>query len=111
MISWLYLLGAGLFEIVWALALKESHGFSKLWPSVVTVVGMVFSVWLLALALKQLPIGTAYAVWVGIGAARTVVYVMATGAESASIAKIVLIAILIGCVVGLKLVSDGEHAA
>ena len=103
MISWLYLLGAGLFEIVWALALKESHGFSKLWPSVVTVVGMVFSVWLLALALKQLPIGTAYAIWTGIGAAGTVAAGMCFFGEPVLVLRIVSLLAVIGGIIGLKL--------
>ena len=103
MISWLYLLGAGLFEIVWALALKESHGFSKLWPSVVTVVGMVFSVWLLALALKQQPIGTAYAIWTGIGAAGTVAAGMCFFGEPVSVLRIVSLLAVIGGIIGLTL--------
>lgn len=109
--AWIILVLSGMMEAVWATALSKSDGFTHPVPTIVFLLAMIVSMAGLAYATKTLPIGTAYAVWVGIGAACTVVYAMATGAESASIAKIVLIAILIGCVVGLKLVSDGEHAA
>lgn len=109
--AWIILVLSGTMEAVWATALSKSDGFTHPVPTIVFLLAMIASMAGLAYATKTLPIGTAYAVWVGIGAACTVVYSMATGAESASIAKIVLIAILIGCVVGLKLVSDGEHAA
>ena len=109
--AWIILVLSGTMEAVWATALSKSDGFTHPVPTIVFLLAMIVSMVGLAYATKTLPIGTAYAVWVGIGAACTVVYAMATGAESASIAKIALIAILIGCVVGLKLVSDGEHAA
>ena len=109
--AWIILVLSGTMEAVWATALSKSDGFTHPVPTIVFLLAMIASMGGLADATKTLPIGTAYAVLVGIGAACTVVYAMATGAESASIAKIVLIAILIGCVVGLKLVSDGEHAA
>ena len=109
--AWIILVLSGTMEAVWATALSKSDGFTHPVPTIVFLRAMIVSMAGLAYATKTLPIGTAYAVWVGIGAACTVVYAMATGAESASIAKIVLIAVLIGCVVGLKLVSDGEHAA
>ena len=109
--DWLVLIASGVMESVWATALSKSDGFTHPVPTIVFLLAMIVSMAGLAYATKTLPIGTAYAVWVGIGAACTVVYAMATGAESASIAKIALIAVLIGCVVGLKLVSDGEHAA
>ena len=109
--AWIILVLSGTMEAVWATALSKSDDFTHPVPTIVFLLAMIVSMAGLAYATKTLPIGTAYAVWVGIGAACTVVYAMATGAESASIAKIVLIAILIGCVVGLKLVSDGEHAA
>ena len=109
--AWIILVLSGTMEAVWATALSKSDGFTHLIPTIVFLLATIASMAGLAYATKTLPIGTAYAVWVGIGAACTVVYAMATGAESASIAKIALIAILIGCVVGLKLVSDGEHAA
>lgn len=109
--AWIILVLSGTMEAVWATALSKSDGFTHPVPTIVFLLAMIVSMAGLAYATKTLPIGTAYAVWVGIGAACTVVYAMATGAESASIAKIVLIAVLIGCVIGLKLVSDGEHAA
>ncbi|HIT44771.1 MAG TPA: multidrug efflux SMR transporter [Candidatus Aphodovivens excrementavium] len=109
--AWVVLILSGLMEAVWATALSKSEGFANLVPSIVFLLAMCASMAGLAYATKTLPIGTAYAVWTGIGAACTVVYAMATGAESASIIKIVLIAVLIGCVVGLKLVSDAEATA
>ena len=109
--AWIILVLSGTMEAVWATALSKSDGFTHPVPTIVFLLAMIASMAGLAYATKTLPIGTAYAVWVGIGAACTIVYAMATGAESTSIAKIVLIAVLIGCVVGLKLVSDGEHAA
>ena len=99
--AWIILVLSGTMEAVWATALSKSDGFTHPVPTIVFLLAMIASMAGLAYATKTLPIGTAC----------TVVYAMATGAESASIAKIVLIAVLIGCVVGLKLVSDGEHAA
>lgn len=66
--AWIFLLIAGFFEVIWAYAMKESHGFTRLWPSVITIVGMAISVWFLAVAMRQLPLGTAYVIWTGIGA-------------------------------------------
>jgi quaternary ammonium compound-resistance protein SugE len=66
--AWIYLVIAGALEIVWALAMKQSHGFTKLVPSIVTIIGMIASFWLLALAMRSLPLGTAYTIWTGIGA-------------------------------------------
>ena len=101
--AWIYLLLAGLFEIVWAIGLKYTDGFSRFWPSVGTLAAMAVSIVLLAMAVKTLPIGTAYAVWVGIGAALTVGYSMVAGEEAISPVRVVLIVALVGCVVGLKL--------
>jgi quaternary ammonium compound-resistance protein SugE len=101
--AWLVLVASGVLEAVWAVALGRSEGFSRLVPSVVFVVALVLSMVGLAFAMRTLPIGTAYAVWVGIGAALTVGFGMATGAESVSLVKVLLIAGLVGCVVGLKL--------
>lgn len=100
--AWIVLLVSGLFEAVWATALGKSEGFSKLTPSVVFTVGLIVSMAGLAYALRTLPVGTAYAVWVGIGAAVTVGYAMLTGAEAASFVKILLILGIVGCVIGLK---------
>jgi quaternary ammonium compound-resistance protein SugE len=109
MLSWVVLIVAGVLEAVWATALGRSEGFTKLWPSVVFGVGLIASMGGLAFALREIPTGTGYAVWVGIGAALTVVYAMITGAESASVVKVLLIVGLVACIVGLKLVSDAGH--
>lgn len=101
--SWIFLIGSGVLEAVWALALGRTEGFSRLVPSVVFGVALVGSLVGLALAMRTLPIGTAYAVWVGIGAALTVGYSMATGAEAISPIRVLLILALVGCVIGLKL--------
>lgn len=93
-------------EAVWAIALGKSDGFTKLVPTVVFILGMVASMAGLAYAVKSLPTGTAYAVWVGIGASITVIYGMLTGSEPISTAKVLLIIGLIGCIIGLKLVSE-----
>jgi quaternary ammonium compound-resistance protein SugE len=102
--AWLVLVVSGVLEAVWATALSRSAGFTRLAPSVVFAVAIVLSMAGLAYAMRDLPVGTAYAVWVGIGASLTVVYGMVTGAEPVSLAKVLLILGLVGCVVGLKLV-------
>ena len=106
--SWIILIISGVLEAVWATALGKSEGFTKLVPTIVFGVGLVASMGGLAFALREIPTGTGYAVWVGIGAALTVGYAMVTGAESASVLKIVLLLGLVGCIVGLKLVSDAH---
>jgi quaternary ammonium compound-resistance protein SugE len=103
--AWLILVVSGALEAVWATALSKSEGLSRLVPSLIFVVTLFFSMAGLAIAMRSLPPGTSYAVWVAIGAVLTVGYAMLTGAESASVIKVVLMAGLIGCVVGLKLVS------
>ena len=102
--AWLVLVVSGMFESVWALALSKSDGFTRWLPSVVFGVALIISMGGLAYAMRTLPVGTAYAVWVGIGASLTVIIGMATGVEDISTIKIVLICGLVGCVVGLKLV-------
>lgn len=104
--SWVILILSGVLEAVWATALGKAAGFTKLWPSVVFGFGLVASMGGLALAMRDIPTGTAYAVWVGIGAALTVGYGMVSGAESVSIVRVLLIVGLVACVVGLKLVGD-----
>jgi quaternary ammonium compound-resistance protein SugE len=106
--SWIILIISGVLEAVWATALGKSEGFTKLWPTVIFGVALVLSMGGLAMAMRTIPIGTAYAVWVGIGAALTVLYAMIFGGEPASLIKILLILGLVGCVIGLKLV-DGSH--
>ncbi|WP_150307385.1 DMT family transporter [Planctomonas psychrotolerans] len=104
---WIVLVLSGVLEAVWATALGKSEGFTKLWPSVTFGVALAFSMAGLAFAMRGIPIGTAYAVWVGIGAALTVTWSMVTGDTSVSWLKIALLVGLIGCVIGLKLVEDG----
>ena len=105
--SWIVLIVSGCLEAVWATALGKSEGLTKLWPTVVFGVALVASMGGLAWAMRDISTGTAYAVWVGIGASLTVAYAMITGDEAFSIVKMLLILGLVGCVVGLKLV--GEH--
>ena len=102
--SWVILVVSGVLEAVWATAMGKSEGFSKLSPSIVFAVALVASMAGLAYAMRDLPVGTAYAVWVGIGAVLTVVYAMATGDEPTSLLKVVFLVTIIGGVVGLKLV-------
>ena len=101
--SWIVLIASGILEAVWATALGKSEGFTKLWPSVIFGVGLLASMGGLAYALRTIPVGTGYAVWVGIGAALTVLYGMTFGGETFSIAKALLVLGIVGCVVGLKL--------
>ncbi|MBN9213942.1 MAG: ligand-binding protein SH3 [Microbacterium sp. SCN 70-200] len=105
--SWVILIISGMLEAVWATALGRSEGFTKVAPTIVFGVALVASMGGLAWAMRDISTGTAYAVWVGIGAALTVAYAMITGDEQFSIVKMLLILGLVGCVVGLKLV--GEH--
>lgn len=100
--AWIVLVFAGGLEAVWAIALSRSEGFTRLVPSVVFIVALSASMLGLGYAMKTLPVGTAYAVWVGIGAALTVLFGMLTGAESVSLLKAALLVGLIGCVIGLK---------
>lgn len=102
---WVYLLLAGLLEVVWAVGLKYSEGFTRLWPSVVTGVAMIASFWLLATALKSIPLGTGYAVWVGIGAVGTALLGMVIFKEPATAARLVCIGLIVAGIVGLKLAS------
>ncbi len=106
--AWIILIISGVLEAVWATALGKSEGFTKLWPSVVFGVGLILSMGGLAFAMRDISTGTAYAVWVGIGASLTVVYAMIFGGEPASLLKVLLIMGLVGCIIGLKLV-DSSH--
>lgn len=100
--SWIILIISGVLEAVWATALGKSEGLTKLWPSVTFFGTLVLSMAGLAWAMRDIPTGTAYAVWVGIGASLTVAYAMLFGGESASILKVLLILGIVGCVIGLK---------
>lgn len=101
--AWIVLLLAGLFEIGWAAGLKYTEGFTRLWPSVWTVSAMLVSLWLLGLAMKSLPLGTAYSVWVGIGAAGTVAVGILLRGEPATVGRLASVALIIAGVIGLKL--------
>ncbi|MBN0971558.1 QacE family quaternary ammonium compound efflux SMR transporter [Gordonia sp. JH63] len=101
--SWIVLIVSGVLEAVWATALGKSEGFSKLGPTAVFGVALVASMVGLAYAMRDLPVGTAYAVWVGIGAVLTVVYAMATGEEPVSLLKALFLVMIVGGVIGLKL--------
>jgi len=103
--AWIYLFIAGILEVVWAIGLKYTEGFSKLWPSVVTVTAMAVSFYFLAQALKTLPVGTGYAVWTGIGAVGTAILGMAFFSDSISPGRIISIALIVGGIIGLKLAS------
>ncbi len=100
--SWLVLVASGVLEAVWATALGKSDGLSRPVPVAVFVVALVLSMLGLGYAMRDLPVGTSYAVWVGIGATLTAAYAMLTGSEAASVAKVLLLVGIIGCVAGLK---------
>ncbi len=102
---WLVLFAAGLFEIGWAVGLKYTDGFTRLWPTLGTVASMAVSIALLGLALRDLPLGTAYAVWTGIGTIGTVILGIALLGESADVMRITCIGLIVAGIVGLKLVS------
>lgn len=109
--AWTILVAAGLMEAVWAVALQKSEGFSHVIPTLIFVGALALSMVGLAFALRSLSLETAYAVWVGIGAAATVVYGMISGSEPINLVRILLIAGLIGCVMGLKLTGGiGEQS-
>lgn len=103
--SWFILIVAGLFEVAWAVGLKYTDGFSRLWPSVATVAAMVVSVVLLGVAMKELPVGTAYAVWTGVGAIGTAILGIYLFGDPASVARLACLAMIAGGIVGLKVVS------
>jgi quaternary ammonium compound-resistance protein SugE len=100
--AWLVLVVAGLFEVGWAIGLKYTDGFTRLWPSVGTVIAMVISVVLLGWAMRSLPVGTAYAVWTGIGAVGTVVLGIVLFHEPATVARLVCVGLIVAGIVGLK---------
>lgn len=102
---WLLLLVAGLLEVAWAIGLKYTEGFTRLWPTVGTVAAMVASVGLLGLAMRSLPVGTAYAVWTGIGAVGTVILGIALFGEPSSAARLACVALIVAGIIGLKLVT------
>lgn len=102
---WLILIISGLFEAVWATALGKSEGLTRLTPTLVFVGGLVLSMVGLAYAMRELPTGTAYSVWVGVGATVTVLYAMATGTEPVSLLKVLFLLMIVAGIVGLKVTS------
>ena len=103
--SWPVLVLAGLFEIGWAIGLKYTDGFTKLWPTVGTVASMVVSLGLLGMAMKSLPVGTAYAVWVGVGAVGTAILGIVLLGEPANAGRMVSLGLIVAGIIGLKLAS------
>jgi len=103
--AWIYLLAAGLLEVVWATAMKLSAGFSRPGPAIVTLVAMAGSVWLLAIAMRSLPLGTAYVIWTGIGAVGAFVVGVVMLGEAATAGRIVSVALIVAGMIGLRLTS------
>jgi quaternary ammonium compound-resistance protein SugE len=101
--AWLMLLVAGLFEVAWAIGLKYTEGFTRLWPSIGTLAAMGLSVLLLGMAMKTLPVGTSYAVWVGVGAVGTAILGMALFGEPANAGRLISLGLIVAGIVGLKL--------
>jgi quaternary ammonium compound-resistance protein SugE len=103
--AWIYLLIAGILEVVWAVGMKYSEGWTKLYPSIFTIVSMVIGFYFLSLAVKSLPLGTAYAVWTGIGTVGTVIYSVIYFKEPMDVIKVVCILLIVTGIAGLKLFS------
>ena len=104
--NWLLLIIAGLFEVGWAVGLKYTEGFTRLWPSVGTIAAMVVSLGLLGLAMKSLPLGTAYAVWVGVGTVGTVIVGIVLLGESANGWRLLSVGLIVAGIIGLKLTAS-----
>lgn len=104
--AWIYLVIAGFFEIGWAVGLKYTDGFTRLWPSVLTALSMAVSVFLLAQAVREIPIGTGYAVWTGIGAVGTALLGMILFGESRDVLRLLCILLIVAGIVGLQLISS-----
>lgn len=103
--AWVILIIAGLFEVGWAIGLKYTEGFTRLWPTVWTLLSMVASLWLLGIAMKSLPLGTAYAVWVGVGAVGTAILGIILLGESANFWRLFSLGLIVAGIIGLKLAS------
>jgi quaternary ammonium compound-resistance protein SugE len=101
--NWFLLVLAGTFEIGWAIGLKYTAGFTRLWPSIGTVLAMIVSLWLLGIAMKDLPVGTAYAIWVGVGAVGTAILGIVLFGEPANALRIVSLSLIVAGIAGLKL--------
>jgi len=105
--SWAILVIAGLFEVGWAIGLKYTDGFTRLWPTVGTVLAMIISLWLLGIAMKSLPVGTAYSVWVGVGAVGTVTLGIVLLGEPMNLARLLSVTLIVAGIVGLKISTPG----
>lgn len=101
--AWAILVLAGLFEVGWAIGLKYTEGFTRLWPAIWTALAMVASLWLLGIAMKSLPVGTAYSVWVGVGSVGTVILGILLFGEPANAARLVSVALIIAGIIGLRI--------
>lgn len=101
--AWIILVLAGLFEVGWAIGLKYTEGFTRLWPTLWTVVAMIMSLWLLGMAMRTIPVGTAYSVWVGVGAVGTVILGFVLLGEPANAGRLISVALIIAGIIGLKL--------
>ena len=101
--AWVTLFIAGLCEVGWAIGLKYTEGFTRLWPTVGTVTAMIVSMWLLGIAMKSLPVGTAYSVWVGVGAVGTVILGIVLFGEPANPARLISVMLIVAGIIGLKL--------
>lgn len=107
-VAWTILLASAIFEAVWATALGHSDGLSRFLPTVIFIVALAISMGGLAIAMNEISIGTAYAVWTGIGAVLTVLFAMVTGAESASLLKVLFLVGIVGCTIGLKFLGHAD---
>jgi len=105
--AWIILTLAGLFEVGWAVGLKYTDGFTRLWPTMATIAAMIVSLWLLGIAMKTLPLGTAYAVWVGVGTIGTVLLGIALLGEPANAMRLISVALILAGIIGLKLSHAG----
>jgi quaternary ammonium compound-resistance protein SugE len=105
--NWTLLVAAGLFEIGWAIGLKYTEGFTRLWPSLGTALAMIVSLGLLGIAMKSLPVGTAYAVWVGVGAIGTAIFGIVLFGEPANAARLLSLGLILAGIIGLKLATPG----
>lgn len=106
--AWIYLIIAGCFEVIWAIGLKYTQGFTKFFPSLVTIIGMIISFYYLALATKTLPIGTGYAIWTGIGAVGTVILGIFLFNESRDLSRLFFLLLIIIGIIGLKFSSSAQ---
>ena len=104
--AWIYLTVAGILEVVWASAMKHSEGFTRVWPTIVSLIGMVASMVLLSMAMKTLPLGTAYSVWTGIGAAGAFIFGIVVLGEQASVARILAAVLIVSGLILMKLSDD-----